>query len=40
MNDMPVIDKEKCQVCGLCVDVCTCGALAIVDNEVKAVKGG
>jgi len=32
MAVMPVIDKEKCQGCGLCVDVCTCGALKLVDN--------
>jgi MinD superfamily P-loop ATPase len=38
MGEMPIIDKEKCQVCGLCVSVCTCGALVIVDNAVKAVK--
>lgn len=38
MGEMPIIDKEKCQVCGLCVSVCTCGALVIVDNAVRAVK--
>ena len=38
MVDMPIIDQEKCQLCGLCVSVCACGALAIVDNVVKAVK--
>ncbi len=34
MNAAPVIDQEKCQGCGLCVDVCTCGALAMQDNSV------
>jgi MinD superfamily P-loop ATPase len=38
MGEMPIIDEEKCQGCGLCVSVCACGALVIVDNTVKAVK--
>lgn len=38
MGEMPLIDEAKCQGCGLCVSVCACGALVIVDNIVKAVK--
>ncbi|MGD1118385.1 MAG: 4Fe-4S dicluster domain-containing protein [Dehalococcoidales bacterium] len=38
MGDMPIIDEAKCQVCGLCVSVCACNALKVVDNRVKAVK--
>jgi len=38
MSDMPIIDKEKCQVCGLCVSVCACGALQIIDNAVEVIK--
>jgi NAD-dependent dihydropyrimidine dehydrogenase PreA subunit len=38
MKDIPVIDNRKCRNCGLCVSVCACGALKIVDNTVKAVK--
>jgi MinD superfamily P-loop ATPase len=38
MKEMPEIDGEKCQQCGLCVSVCACGALQIVGNTVKAVK--
>ena len=34
MAEMPLIDREKCQGCGLCASVCTCGALIIVDNLV------
>ena len=38
MGEMPIIDEEKCEVCGLCVSVCKCGALIIVNNTVKAVE--
>jgi MinD superfamily P-loop ATPase len=38
MGEMPIIDTDKCQGCGLCVSVCTCGALAIVDNVVTIVE--
>ncbi len=35
MKEMPVVDQEKCQGCGLCVDICTYGVLVLVDNIVK-----
>jgi uncharacterized Fe-S center protein len=35
MKEMPVIDQEKCQRCGLCVDICTCGALVMVGDVVR-----
>jgi len=35
MKEMPVIDEEKCQGCGLCVDICTCGALFLDDSTVR-----
>lgn len=38
MAEMPFIDMGKCRGCGLCVSVCTCGALVIVDNVVKVVE--
>lgn len=38
MVDLPIIDPEKCQGCGLCVSVCACGALMIVKNIVQAVE--
>ncbi len=38
MAETPLIDTEKCQGCGLCVSVCACGALVMVDNVVKTVK--
>jgi MinD superfamily P-loop ATPase len=37
MAEMPRIDREKCRGCGLCVSVCACGALVLVDNVVTAI---
>ena len=36
-KEMPHIDEELCQGCGLCVGVCRCGALVLVDNKVKVI---
>ena len=38
MKEMPVINQEKCQRCGLCVSVCACGALRIVGNSVRLME--
>ena len=38
MLEMPLIDKEKCNGCGLCVSVCSCGALVMVNNKVIVVE--
>ena len=35
---MPVIDQEKCNGCGLCISVCICGGLALVDNIVILIE--
>ncbi len=36
MMQMPVIDREKCNGCGLCVNVCQCGSLVMVNGVVEA----
>jgi len=38
MLPMPEIDKAKCDNCGLCVSVCTCGALVLVSGQVTIVE--
>ena len=35
---IPIIDREKCRGCGLCVSVCSCGALVLVDNIATIVE--
>lgn len=38
MSEAPVIDSEKCTGCGLCVSVCKCGALILVENIVTVIE--
>lgn len=38
MIEMPLVDQEKCNGCGLCVSVCYCSALVLVDNVVTIVE--
>jgi len=38
MIAMPVIEPEKCNGCGLCVSVCTCQTLMLVDNVVTFIE--
>jgi len=38
VTEMPVIDPQKCDGCGLCVGVCHLNALAIVNNIVTIVE--
>jgi len=36
--EMPVIDPQKCDGCGLCVGVCHCNALVIVNNIITIIE--
>jgi len=36
--EMPVIDREKCDGCGLCISVCQCEVLVLVDNVVTIIR--
>ena len=38
MAEMPQIDKEKCNGCGLCINVCYCHALVMVDNVITVIE--
>ena len=38
MAEMPIIDTRKCDGCGLCVGVCRCNALAIVNNIITIIE--
>lgn len=37
MADMPQIDVEKCNGCGLCASVCSCQIIAIVDSKAVII---
>ena len=34
MPEMPELDVEKCDCCGLCVGVCPCGAIVMTNNAI------
>ncbi len=38
MVEMPVIDENKCNGCGLCVGVCSCSALAMIHNRASVTE--
>ena len=38
MAEMPVIDREKCNGCGLCIGVCCCNALVLVGKIVVVIE--
>lgn len=38
MACMPTLDLKKCTDCGLCVVVCRCNALVLVDGVVTVVE--
>jgi MinD superfamily P-loop ATPase len=38
MIRMPIVDHGKCDCCGLCVNICYCNALVIVDGFLTVVQ--
>jgi MinD superfamily P-loop ATPase len=36
--EMPVVDQERCNRCGLCVSVCYCHALILANNGIIIVE--
>lgn len=38
MIEMPLVDPEKCDGCGLCVSVCRCQALVLVDRRITIIE--
>jgi len=36
--EMPEINQEKCNQCGLCVSVCACGAIVQENQQVVIVE--
>ncbi len=38
LAEMPVLDREKCNGCGLCISVCSCNALVLVEKVVTIIE--
>jgi MinD superfamily P-loop ATPase len=38
MNEMPTIEREKCDGCGLCVRVCSIKAVVLVNNVIEIIE--
>ena len=38
MIEMPVIDLEKCNGCGLCIGACACKAVVLINNVVSVIE--
>ena len=37
MPEMPELDTEKCDRCGLCVSACTCGAIVLIGGIITII---
>ncbi|MFC2039511.1 4Fe-4S binding protein [Chloroflexota bacterium] len=35
---MPEVDLERCDGCGMCVTVCHCGAIALVNGKASIIE--
>ena len=38
MAEMPVIDRERCNGCGLCVSICYRQALVLIDDVITVIE--
>ena len=38
MAEMPVVDQERCDGCGLCINVCSCGALVLIGKVIAIIE--
>jgi MinD superfamily P-loop ATPase len=38
MPEMPIVNPELCNGCGLCVTTCRCGVLVLVNNVITLVE--
>ena len=38
MIEMPSIDQEKCNLCGLCASVCGCEAIVLTGNSITIIE--
>jgi len=38
VTELPIIDQEKCNGCGLCVTVCRNNALILVNNVITIIE--
>jgi MinD superfamily P-loop ATPase len=38
VTEVPIIDPEKCDGCGLCVGVCHCHALVLVNKIITIIE--
>jgi MinD superfamily P-loop ATPase len=37
MTDMPQIDVDKCDGCGLCISVCSCNIISLVNDKATII---
>jgi MinD superfamily P-loop ATPase len=38
LTQMPLVNKDICNQCGLCISVCACGAIVLVNNVVTIIE--
>lgn len=38
MIQMPLVNLDICNQCGLCISVCTCGAIVLVNDKITIIE--